>query len=171
MAWLKRSPYWFFEFYQPFTIAAEVLCRTPATTASIPEILARGVELPDKRGIGVLAKAVVFVETFSDRGLRLLSRAVEHRHVERAQFLAHLHGVHLHLTRSLQLIHPKERGRGGFTAGQEAVMTQNHVVLVAQRFDQPLAFTEVDRDALEIVIRNLTVELCAVEIVRRQSML
>src|SRR5216684_3344250 len=98
MAWLKRSPYWFFEFYQPFTIAAEVL--------------------------------------------------------------AHLHGVHLHLTRSLQLIHPKERGRGGFTAGQEAVMTQNHVVLVAQRFDQPLAFTEVDRDALEIVIRNLTVELC-----------
>src|SRR5258708_18850766 len=120
MAWLKRSPYWFFEFYQPFTIAAEVLCRTPATTASIPEILARGVELPDKRGIGVLAKAVVFVETFSDRGLRLLSRAGEHRHVERAQFLAHLHCGHLHLTRSLQLLHPAATSPCDVTSGHDS---------------------------------------------------
>lgn len=171
MAWLKRSPYWFFEFYRPFTIGAEVLCRTPVTTASIPEILARDVELPDKRGIGVLAKAVVFVEALRDRGLRLLNRPVEHRLVERSQFLAHLHGVHLHLARPLQLIHPKERSRSGFTTGQEAVVTQDHVAPVAERSDQPLAFAEVDRDALEIVIRNLAVELRAVEIVRGQSML
>src|SRR5258706_1998373 len=117
--WINLPPFFFFYFYRPFTMGAEVLSLPPATTASIPEILARGVELPDKRGIRVLAKAVVFVEALRDRGLRLLNRPVEHRLVERSQFLAHLHGVHLHLARPLQLIHPKERSRSGFTTGQE----------------------------------------------------
>src|SRR2546421_332115 len=46
------------------------------------------------------------------------------------------------------------------------MMSQDHVVLAAERLHKPFALTQIRRDALEIVIRDLLIKHRAVEAVR-----
>src|SRR5579864_828421 len=83
----------------------------------------------------ILAKGGFFVEALCDLALHLARRTTQNLFRQRPPALAERCSRELHLACALQDRHAEQRLGRGPPAGQKTVMPQDHVVLVAERFD------------------------------------
>src|SRR5262249_46854506 len=119
---------------------------------------------PSSRVVGALA-----VEAALERSPRALAAALEalellrdvlgHRIGRQHHLLAALRGGDLRAAGWLEVVHLVEGVAYGAAGRQQAVMAQDHRVVLAEVAHQPLALVEIERDAFVVVVAEAAEEV------------